>query len=135
MRWLGPFLLLLQIGCDGAGDAGATTDEPTPLPSTISREGVRIREKWRPVARIVSRRPHETVFRITGKEGRLHWKNKEPGEFVIILRDADQPESSSRIVANVMAPDEDVIFLEGKKRYALEVIGRQAYEVLVEELR
>lgn len=109
--------------------------EPLPLTGTIARSEVRIKEKWRPIVKIISQKPQKTPpFRVTGKEWKIHWKNKAAGELILILYDTSNPDYSE-ILANTSTQDEDVIYLTGKGQYILEVVGKQPYEVLVEELR
>ncbi|MDW8236428.1 MAG: hypothetical protein RMK98_07420 [Bacteroidia bacterium] len=125
-------LLLLLPACT---PSDMQSSENVPLSGTISRAEVRIKEKWRPLLKITSRKPQKTPsFRITGKEWRVHWKNKEAGEFIIVLYDANNPDYSE-VLVNTSSPDEDVLYLTGKGQYVLEVVGKQKYEVIVEELR
>ncbi len=128
-------LMAFVASCTGnAGGADPQKEEP-PLTGTITRSEVRIKEKWRPIVKINSQKPQKTpTFRISGREWKIHWKNKAPGELILILYDANNPDYSE-ILANVSVPDEDVIYLTGKGQYRLEVVGKQPYEVLVEELR
>ncbi|MCS6896249.1 MAG: hypothetical protein NZZ60_08915 [Bacteroidia bacterium] len=126
-------ITLWLTACTGGGDSGQ--NEEVPLSSTITRSEVRVKEKWRSLVRITSRKPQKTPpFKVSGKEWKVHWKNKEQGELILILYDADNPDYSE-ILANTSAPDEDVVYLTGKGRYILEVVGKQPYEVYIEELR
>jgi len=122
-------------GCGGPGADQAVEPESVPLSGTISRSEVRIKEKWRPLVKINSKKPQKTPpFKISGKEWKISWKNKSPGELIVILYDENRPDYSE-ILVNVNAPDEDVIYLTGKGKFRLEVVGQQPYELLVEELR
>ena len=137
-RWIAIGIVLLW-GCEGQGlgtsQQSPEEASPPPLTGTIGRSDVRIKEKWRPLVKINSKKPQKTpVFRISGREWKIHWKNKAPGELILILYDANNPDYSE-ILVNVSTPDEDVIYLTGKGQYRLEVVGKQPYEVLIEELR
>lgn len=126
---------VLWVGCNGPGTARVDEPESTPLSGTITRSEVRIKEKWRPLVKINSKKPQKTPpFKVSGKEWKISWKNKSAGELIVILYDEDKPDYSE-ILVNVNAPDEDVIYLTGKGKFRLEVVGRQPYELLVEELR
>lgn len=110
-------------------------EEQVPLSGTITRSEVRVKEKWRPLVKILSKTPKKTPpFRVAGKEWKIHWKNKGQGELILILYDANNPDYSE-IIANTTSQDEDVVYLTGKGQYILEVVAKQPYEVLVEELR
>lgn len=112
-----------------------SSPESVPLTGTITRSEVRIKEKWRPLVKIISQKPQKTPpFRVSGREWKIHWKNKAPGELILILYDANNPDYSE-IIANTSTVDEDVVYLNGKGQYLLEVVGKQPYEVFVEELR
>ncbi|MCX7606754.1 MAG: hypothetical protein N2170_05765 [Bacteroidia bacterium] len=133
--FLGSGGMLLLTYCTAPSLESTEGEQATPLTGTISRSEVRIKEKWRPIVKITSKKPQKTPpFRISGKEWKIHWKNKAAGELILILYDAHNPDYSE-ILANVSTPDEDVIYLTGKGQYLLEVVGKQPYEVLVEELR
>jgi len=126
-------MLSYLVSCTG----GLPTNNETapPLTGTIARSEVRIKEKWRPVLKITSQKPQKTpYFKITGKEWKIHWRNKSNGELIVILYDETKPDYSE-VLVNVSTSDEDVIFLTGKGRYRLEVMAKQPYEILVEELR
>ncbi len=134
LRWM-VGAAFLWGGCGGPGADQAVESESIPLSGTISRSEVRIKEKWRPLVKINSKKPQKTPpFKISGKEWKISWKNKSAGELIVILYDEDRPDYSE-ILVNVNAPDEDVIYLTGKGKFRLEVVGRQPYELLVEELR
>ncbi|GIV24580.1 MAG: hypothetical protein KatS3mg026_0272 [Bacteroidia bacterium] len=134
LKWM-MGLPFLWIGCSGPNTEHESASESIPLSGTISRSEVRIKEKWRPLVKINSKKPQKTpAFKVSGKEWKISWKNKSPGELIVILYDEDRPDYSE-ILVNVNAPDEDVIYLTGKGRFRLEVVGRQPYELLVEELR
>lgn len=133
MRFIWSIPLLLTIACTGTSDP--SQNEEPPLSNTIARSEVRVKEKWRPLVKISSKKPQKTPpFKVSGKEWKVHWKNKEQGELILILYDANNPDYSE-ILANMLVPDEDVVYLTGKGRYILEVVGKQPYEVYVEELR
>ena len=124
----------LLVHCTGKLPA-SNESTPPPLTGTIARSEVRIKEKWRPILKIKSQKPQKTpYFKISGKEWKIHWQNKANGELIVILYDESKPDYSELLV-NVSTADEDVIFLTGKGRYRLEVVAKQPYEVLVEELR
>ncbi len=126
LGWLG-------VGC--AGGVSNSQDATPPLTGTIARSEVRIKEKWRPVLKIKSQKPQKTpYFKISGKEWKIHWQNKSNGELIVILYDEAKPDYSE-VLVNVSTADEDLIFLTGKGRYRLEVMAKQPYEILVEELR
>lgn len=126
-------LALLVFAC--MGPEPSPTDERVPLSGTITRSEVRIKEKWRPLVKIFSKTPKKTPpFRVAGKEWKIYWKNKEQGELILILYDANNPDYSE-IIANTTSQDEDVVYLTGKGQYILEVVAKQPYEVIVEELR
>jgi hypothetical protein len=130
---LGGVLGLLG-GCTG-GLSQRDETTPPPLTGTITRSEVRIKEKWRPILKIQSQKPQKTpYFKISGKEWKIHWQNKANGELIVILYDESKPDYSE-VLVNVSTADEDVIFLTGKGRYRLEVMAKQPYEILVEELR
>ncbi|MCS7154089.1 MAG: hypothetical protein N2253_00120 [Bacteroidia bacterium] len=134
MRFIGVIAGSLIVASCTAPEASSPQDN-VPLSSTITRSEARIKEKWRPLVKIVSQKPQKTPpFRVTGKEWKIHWKNKAEGELILILYSADNPDYSE-ILANTSTPDEDVVYLTGKGQYILEVVGKQPYEVLVEELR
>ncbi|MCX8112370.1 MAG: hypothetical protein N3E49_04125 [Bacteroidia bacterium] len=125
--------ILLASAC--TSPETTSSKEAVSLSGTITRSEVRIKEKWRPLVKINSQRPQKTPpFRVTGREWKIHWKNKGAGELILILYDAKNPDYSE-ILANTSTPDEDVVYLTGKGQYILEVVGKQPYEVLVEELR
>jgi len=130
---LGGVLGLLG-GCTG-GLSQRDETTPPPLTGTITRSEVRIKEKWRPILKIQSQKPQKTpYFKISGKEWKIRWQNKANGELIVILYDESKPDYSE-VLVNVSTADEDVIFLTGKGRYRLEVMAKQPYEILVEELR
>jgi hypothetical protein len=121
--------------CTGGVGPNSEESTPPPLTGTISRSEVRIKEKWRPLLKINSQKPQKTpYFKVSGKEWRLHYKNKASGELIVILYDEAKPDYSE-VLVNTSTADEDVYFLTGKGRYRLEVMAKQPYEILVEELR
>ena len=122
------------VSCTGKLPA-SNEGTPPPLTGTIARSEVRIKEKWRPILKIKSQKPQKTpYFKISGKEWKIHWQNKANGELIVILYEESKPDYSE-VLVNVSTTDEDVIFLTGKGRYRLEVMAKQPYEILVEELR
>lgn len=128
-------ILISALVAACTGPEPASTEEHIPLSGTITRSEVRIKEKWRPLVKITSQTPKKTPpFRVAGREWKIHWKNKGQGELILILYDAANPDYSE-IIANTSTQDEDVVYLTGKGQYILEVVGKQPYEVLVEELR
>lgn len=127
------FLLFLWLG--GCTDNTLIPTESTPLAGTITRSEVRIKEKWRTLVKINSQKPQKTPpFKVSGREWKIHWRNKENGELILILYDEAKPDYSE-ILVNTSTVDEDVVYLTGKGRYRLEVVAKQPYEVWVEELR
>jgi len=134
-RYLVVRVLMISYLTACTGGLPANPETPPPLTGTIARSEVRIKEKWRPILKIKSQKPQKTpYFKITGKEWKIHWHNKANGELIVILYDETKPDYSE-VLVNVSTADEDVIFLTGKGRYRLEVMAKQPYEILVEELR
>ncbi|MGQ9864564.1 MAG: hypothetical protein ACUVRD_08840 [Bacteroidia bacterium] len=129
------FFLVITMVVSSCTQPVPSSPTPSPMGSSITKNGVHIKEKWRTVLKIRSPKPQKTpVFRITGREWKISWKNTQPQEFFIILYEKDNPDYSE-ILVNSTTAEEDVIYLEGKKAFYLETIGKGPYEVIVEELR
>ncbi len=128
-----PAILLVWIG--GCVDNTFVPTESAPLAGTIARSEVRVKEKWRTLVKITSQKSQKTpAFKVSGREWKIHWRNKENGELILILYDEAKPDYSE-ILVNTSTVDEDMVYLTGKGRYRLEVVAKQPYEILVEELR